>query len=53
MLFVAAIGAETRNARGATDPGAARPDGRSDRTAKAQPIRGGHPAVDKTAALAA
>jgi putative transposase len=49
--LVAATGAETRNARGATDPEAARPDGRPHRTAKASST--GHPAVDKTAALAA
>jgi putative transposase len=52
-LLVAATGAETVNARGATDPEAARPDGRPLGTAKAHPTMGGHPAVDKTAALAA
>jgi putative transposase len=50
-LFVAATGAETLNARGATDPEAARPDGRPHRTAKAHST--GHPAVEETAALAA
>jgi putative transposase len=50
-LFVAATGAETLNARGATDPEAARPDGRPLRTAKAHST--GHPAVKETAALAA
>jgi putative transposase len=50
-LFVAATGAETLNARGATDPEAVRPDGRPPRTAKAQST--GHPAVEETAALAA
>jgi putative transposase len=50
-LFVAATGAETLNARGATDPEAPGPDGRPPRTAKAPST--GHPAVDKTAALAA
>jgi putative transposase len=49
--FVAATGAETLNARGATDPEAAGPNGRPQRTAKAHSI--GHPAVDETAALAA
>jgi putative transposase len=48
--FVAATGAETLNARGATDPEAARPDGQPHRTAKAQST--GHPAVEETAALA-
>jgi putative transposase len=51
--FVAATGAETLNARGATDPEAVGPDGRPPRTAKAHPATGGHPAVDETAALAA
>jgi putative transposase len=50
-LFVAATGAETLNARGATDPEAARLDGRPHRTAKAPST--GHPAVEETAALAA
>jgi putative transposase len=50
-LFVAATGAETLNARGATDPEAHGPDGRPLRTAKAPST--GHPAVEKTAALAA
>jgi putative transposase len=50
-LFVAATGAETLNARGATDPGAPGPDGRPPRTAKTPST--GHPAVDETAALAA
>ena len=50
-LFVAATGAETLNARGATDPEAAWPDGRPHRTAKAHST--GHTAVEKTAALAA
>jgi transposase len=50
-LFVAATGAETRNARGATDPETLGPDGRPPRTAKAHST--GHPAVDETAALAA
>jgi putative transposase len=49
--YVAATGAETLNARGATDPEAARPNGRPHRTAKAPST--GHPAVDETAALAA
>jgi putative transposase len=49
--FVAATGAETLNARGATDPEAPRPDGRPHRTAKAHST--GHPAVEETAALAA
>jgi putative transposase len=49
--LVAATGAETQNARGATDPEAARPDGRPLRTAKAPSM--GHPAVEETAALAA
>ena len=49
--LVAATGAETLNARGATDPEAARPDGRPLGTAKAQST--GHPAVEETAALAA
>jgi putative transposase len=49
--YVAAIGAETLIARGATDPEAARPDGQPHRTAKAHST--GHPAVDETAALAA
>jgi putative transposase len=49
--LVAATGAETLNARGATDPEAARPDGRPPGTAKAH-CRG-HPAVEETAALAA
>jgi putative transposase len=48
--FVAATGAEMRNARGATDPEAHGPDGRPLRTAKAPST--GHPAVDETAALA-
>jgi putative transposase len=51
VLYVAATGAETLNARGATDPEARRPDGRRLRTAKAPTT--GHPAVDETAALAA
>jgi putative transposase len=50
-LFVAATGAETLNARGATDPEADRPDGRQPGTAKAHST--GHPTVDETAALAA
>jgi putative transposase len=50
-LFVAATGAETLNARGATDPEALGPDGRPLRTAKAHST--GHPAVEETAALAA
>jgi putative transposase len=50
-LFVAATGAETLNARGATDPEAPGPDGRPPRTAKAHST--GHPAVEETAALAA
>jgi hypothetical protein len=50
-LFVAATGAETPNARGATDPEAGRPNGRPQRTAKAHST--GHPAVEETAALAA
>ena len=50
-LFVAATGAETLNARGATDPEAKRPDGRPHRTAKAPST--GPPAVEETAALAA
>jgi putative transposase len=50
-LGVAATGAETLNARGATDPEALGPDGRPLRTAKAPST--GHPAVDETAALAA
>jgi transposase len=50
-LFVAATGAETLNARGATDPEAPGPNGQPHRTAKAHST--GHPAVDKTAALAA
>jgi putative transposase len=50
-LLVAATGAETRNARGATDPEAPGPDGRPLRTAKAPST--GHPAVEETAALAA
>jgi transposase len=49
--FVAATGAETLNARGATDPEALGPDGRPPRTAKANST--GHPAVEETAALAA
>jgi transposase len=49
--LVAATGAETLNARGATDPEAPGPDGRPPRTAKAPST--GHPAVDKAAALAA
>jgi putative transposase len=49
--LVAATGAETRNARGATDPEAPGPDGRPPRTAKAHST--GHPAVEETAALAA
>jgi transposase len=49
--FVAATGAETLNARGATDPEAHGPDGRPLRTAKAPST--GHPAVEETAALAA
>jgi putative transposase len=49
--YVAATGAETLNAWGATDPEAARPDGRPLRTAKAPST--GHPAVEETAALAA
>jgi putative transposase len=49
--LVAATGAETRNARGATDPEAPGPDGRTPRTAKAPST--GQPAVEKTAALAA
>jgi putative transposase len=52
-VLVAATGAETLNARGATDPEALGPDGQPLRTAKAHPTTGGHPAVDKTAALAA
>jgi putative transposase len=51
VLFVAATGAETPNARGATDPEAPGPDGRPLRTAKAQST--GHPAVEETAARAA
>lgn len=50
-LFVAATGAETLNARGATDPEAPGPDGRPPGTAKAPST--GHPAVEETAALAA
>jgi putative transposase len=50
-LFVAATGAETPNARGATDREAHGPDGRPPRTAKAPST--GHPAVDETAAVAA
>jgi putative transposase len=50
-LLVAATGAETLNARGATDPEAPGPDGRPLRTAKAPST--GHPAVEETAALAA
>jgi putative transposase len=50
-LFVAATGAETLNARGATDPEAPGPDGRPPRTAKAPST--GHPAVEEMAALAA
>lgn len=50
-LFVAATGAETLNARGATDPEAPGPDGRPLRTAKAPST--GHRAVDETATLAA
>jgi transposase len=50
-LFVAATGAETLNARGATDPETLGPDGRPLRTAKAHST--GHPAVEETAALAA
>jgi IS605 OrfB family transposase len=50
-LLVAATGAETLNARGATDPEAPGPDGRPLRTAKAPSP--GHPAVEETAALAA
>jgi putative transposase len=50
-LLVAATGAETLNARGATDPEAPGPDGRPHRTAKAPST--GHPAVEETAALAA
>jgi putative transposase len=50
-LFVAAAGAETLNARGATDPEAPGPDGQPHRTAKAHST--GHPAVEETAALAA
>ena len=49
--LVAATGAETLNARGATDPEAPGPDGRPHRTAKAHST--GHPAVEETAALAA
>jgi putative transposase len=49
--LVAATGAETLNARGATDPEAAGPDGRPPRTAKAHST--GHPAVEEMAALAA
>ncbi len=50
-LFVAATGAETLNARGATDPETLGPDGRPLRTAQAHST--GHPAVEETAALAA
>jgi putative transposase len=50
-LLVAATGAETRNARGATDPEAPGPKGRPLRTAKAPST--GHPAVEETVALAA
>jgi putative transposase len=50
-LFVAATGAETLNARGATDPEALGPEGRQPRTAKAPST--GHPAVEETAVLAA
>jgi putative transposase len=53
FIYVAATGAETPNARGATDPEAARPDGRPLGTAKAHPDTGGHPALDERAALAA
>jgi putative transposase len=53
LTYVAATGAETPNARGATDPEAARQDGRPLGTAKAHPDRGGHPALDERAALAA
>jgi putative transposase len=49
-LSVAATGAETLNARGATDPEARGPNGRQHRTAKAHST--GYPAVDETAALA-
>jgi putative transposase len=49
--LVAATGAETLNARGATDPEAPGPEGRPHRTAKAHST--GHPAVEETAALAA
>jgi putative transposase len=49
--LVAATGAETLNARGATDPEAPGPNGRPLRTAKAHST--GHPAVEETAALAA
>jgi putative transposase len=51
VLFVAATGAETLNARGAADLEAARPSGRPPRTAKAPST--GHPAVEETAAFAA
>jgi putative transposase len=51
LPFVAATGAETLNARGATDLEALGPDGRPLRTAKAYST--GHPAVEETAALAA
>jgi putative transposase len=50
-LFVAATGAETLNARGATAREAPGPDGRPHRTAKAPST--GHPAVEETAALVA
>jgi putative transposase len=50
-LFIAVTGAETLNARGATDPEAAGPDGRPHRTVKAHST--GHPAVEETAALTA
>jgi putative transposase len=50
VLFVAATGAETPNARGATDPEAPGPNGQPLRTAKAHST--GHPAVEETAALA-
>ena len=50
-LVVAATGAETVNARGATDPEATRPEGRPPGTAKAHST--GHPAVEETAALVA
>jgi len=51
VSYVAATGAETLNARGATDPEAPGPNGRPHRTAKAHST--GHPAVEETAALAA